>query len=50
MLSKPSAKWGVNVWSLYDSKTRFLYKFDIYTRKSKKLKNNAELVEEGVVL
>jgi hypothetical protein len=50
MPSKPSAKWVVNVWSLYDSKTGVLSKFDIYTGKSKKLKNNAELLEEGAVL
>jgi hypothetical protein len=50
MPSKPSAKWGVNVWPLYHSKTGLLCQFDIYTGKSKKLEHNAELLGEGVVL
>lgn len=50
MLPKPSARRGVNVWSLYDSKTGLLCKFDTYTGKSKKLEHNAELLGEGAVL
>jgi hypothetical protein len=50
MPSKLSAKWGVNVWFLYDGKTGLLCKFNIYTGKSKKLEHNAELLGEGAIL
>lgn len=31
--SKPSSKWGIKVWSLCDSRTGFLLKFQAYTGK-----------------
>lgn len=33
MPSKPSAKWGVKIWSLCDSRTGFLLKFNVYVGK-----------------
>ena len=31
--NKPSAKWGVKIWSLCDSRTGFLLRFQVYTGK-----------------
>lgn len=31
--SKPSTKWGIKIWSLCDSKTGFLLRFQVYTGK-----------------
>ena len=33
MPKKPSAKWGIKVWSLCDSQTGYLCKFNVYTGK-----------------
>lgn len=33
MPSKPSTKWGVKLWSLCDSETGFLLRFDVYVGK-----------------
>ena len=45
MPSKPSTKWGIKIWSLCDSHTGFLLKFDVYTGKQD---NDLQSMEHGL--
>ena len=49
MPNKPSAKWGLKVFSMCDSKTGYLLKFDVYTGKSETLPDVAGGVGSKVV-
>ncbi|XP_063244776.1 piggyBac transposable element-derived protein 4-like [Bacillus rossius redtenbacheri] len=46
--SKPSTKWGIKLWSLCDSKTGFLCKFDTYVGKGSGVKTGETLGEHVV--
>lgn len=47
--SKPSTKWGIKLWSMCDSKSGFLCRFDTYVGKSSDVKNTGETLGEQVV-
>lgn len=46
-MPKKSLKWGVKVWCVVDSKSKFIYDFDIYYGKSQtSLKSKAFTIKK----